>query len=1021
LSFFKILFLLQSPIYHYLMKPSFRFLSAFQPRAKRVLPASAACALALVSAALVSSASAQATYTWGNTATDFNANGSWTTAGVPGTLDAVIFPVPGTIVQPQLTSSATVSRVAFGTGVGSAATSGYTLGAAGSETLSLTGTGNNANAAIFSNGNNTIAANLVLGGGNQTIATGNSASTTINSGLRLTGTISGGSSSDTLNFTANASDRVTAITGTANTFASVPVTNSNLNLVVTRLGDATNGGTSSLGTSTTIRLNGGALTYNGAGETTNRGFDLLARSTLAATGTGGLLVVTGGVSTTTAGAKQLTISPSASAPGSTIEIQGLVSDGSGTVSLYAGTTGMNVVRLSNAANSFSGGLRIRGAIVETASIGVSAANSPLGTNGTITFGDPVAANRATSILRYTGTGETTSKVMLAGGGAKNISASGSTIIDQGGSGVLEIASNIAYDVANWTRVFDLRATTTSGGTGLFSGQLADNGTGAVSLRKTGAGIWTVSGSNTYTGGTELNAGTLSLGSAGAIGSSGTISFNGGTLQATAINTTDYSSRFSNADGQQYRIDTNSQNVTLATALTSMATALTSTGGSLTKLGAGTLTLTAANTYTGGTTISAGTVSVGDGSITGSIVGDVANSGTLTFNRSDALTYAGVVSGTGAMSKSGAGTLTLTGNNTYTGVTTINASTVSVGDGSITGSIVGDVANSGTLTFNRSNDLTYGGVISGTGAVSKSGGGTLTLTGASTYTGGTTISAGTLSLGSANAIGTSGTVTFGGGTLQYSASNTSDNSARFSNAASQQYSIDTNSENVTLASNLTSTGGSFTKIGAGTLTLTGNNSYDGGTTVSEGKLVVNGSISTSTTIVSSGATLGGSGTVGALTINSGGFVTPGNSPGILTVNGNYTQAGEYTAEIADTNAGSGYDQINVLGTVDITSGSLVASFSGSYAQNDLLFILLNDDTDAINGTFAGYAQGATFASYGYMDWQISYTADSGNGTFTGGNDIAIMAIPEPSSCTVAGIGLAMLLGRRSRSRKNDNNA
>jgi autotransporter-associated beta strand protein len=953
LSFFKILFLLQSPIYHYLMKPSFRFLSAFQPRAKRVLPASAACALALVSAALVSSASAQATYTWGNTATDFNANGSWTTAGVPGTLDAVIFPVPGTIVQPQLTSSATVSRVAFGTGVGSAATSGYTLGAAGSETLSLTGTGNNANAAIFSNGNNTIAANLVLGGGNQTIATGNSASTTINSGLRLTGTISGGSSSDTLNFTANASDRVTAITGTANTFASVPVTNSNLNLVVTRLGDATNGGTSSLGTSTTIRLNGGALTYNGAGETTNRGFDLLARSTLAATGTGGLLVVTGGVSTTTAGAKQLTISPSASAPGSTIEIQGLVSDGSGTVSLYAGTTGMNVVRLSNAANSFSGGLRIRGAIVETASIGVSAANSPLGTNGTITFGDPVAANRATSILRYTGTGETTSKVMLAGGGAKNISASGSTIIDQGGSGVLEIASNIAYDVANWTRVFDLRATTTSGGTGLFSGQLADNGTGAVSLRKTGAGIWTVSGSNTYTGGTELNAGTLSLGSAGAIGSSGTISFNGGTLQATAINTTDYSSRFSNADGQQYRIDTNSQNVTLATALTSMATALTSTGGSLTKLGAGTLTLTAANTYTGGTTISAGTVSVGNGSITGSIVGDV--------------------------------------------------------------------ANSGTLTFNRSNDLTYGGVISGTGAVSKSGGGTLTLTGASTYTGGTTISAGTLSLGSANAIGTSGTVTFGGGTLQYSASNTSDNSARFSNAASQQYSIDTNSENVTLASNLTSTGGSFTKIGAGTLTLTGNNSYDGGTTVSEGKLVVNGSISTSTTIVSSGATLGGSGTVGALTINSGGFVTPGNSPGILTVNGNYTQAGEYTAEIADTNAGSGYDQINVLGTVDITSGSLVASFSGSYAQNDLLFILLNDDTDAINGTFAGYAQGATFASYGYMDWQISYTADSGNGTFTGGNDIAIMAIPEPSSCTVAGIGLAMLLGRRSRSRKNDNNA
>ena len=667
-------------------------------------------------------------------------------------------------MNPQLTASATIERLAFGTSLtGSSTTSGYTLGtSSGSNTLTLAGTGIGVNAAVFSNGNNTIDANLVLGGGNQTIATGNSASNLVTSGLRLTGTISGGNSSNTLNFTANAANRVTAITGTANTFASVPVIGSNLNLVVTRLGDATNGGASSLGTSTTIRLNGGTLNYNGTGETTNRGFDLLANSQLASTGTSGLLVVTGAINSSTSGARQLTITPSTSAPGSTIELQGLVSDGAGTVRLYAGTTGVNVVRLSNANNSFTGGLRIRSATVETASIGVSGANSPLGTNGTITFGDPSADNSGISILRYTGTGETTSKVMLAGGGAKNVNDSGSTIIDQGGSGVLEIASNIAYDVVDYTRVLDLRATTTSGGTGLFSGQLSDNGTGAVSLRKTGAGIWTVSGSNTYTGGTQLNAGTLSLGSANAIGASGTITFGGGTLQYSAINTTDYSARFSNVVGQQYRIDTNSQNVTLATALTS-------TGGSFTKLGAGTLTLTAANTYTGGTTISAGTVSVGDGSTTGSIVGDVANSGTLAFNRSDALTYAGVVSGTGAMSKSGAGTLTLTGNNTYTGGTTINAGTVSVGDGSITGSIVGDVANSGTLTFNRSDALTYGGVVSGTGSLTKDGAGTLTLTDANTYTGATTVTAGQLTVdgsisGSSLTTVESGAVLGGSGTV-----------------------------------------------------------------------------------------------------------------------------------------------------------------------------------------------------------------------------------------------------------------
>jgi hypothetical protein len=162
-------------------------------------------------------------------------------------------------------------------------------------------------------------------------------------------------------------------------------------------------------------------------------------------------------------------------------------------------------------------------------------------------------------------------------------------------------------------------------------------------------------------------------------------------------------------------------------------------------------------------------------------------------------------------------------------------------------------------------------------------------------------------------------------------------------------------------------------------------------------------------------------VGALTINSGGFVTPGNSPGILTVNGNYSQAGLYTAEIAGTTAGTGHDQIDVTGTVNLTGATLATLFSGSYSPGNIVFILRNDGTDAITGTFAGLAQGATAASYGFMDWQISYTANTGTNSFTGGNDIALMAIPEPSQITVAGIGLAMLLGRRSRSRQNHNNA
>ena len=121
-------------------------------------------------------------------------------------------------------------------------------------------------------------------------------------------------------------------------------------------------------------------------------------------------------------------------------------------------------------------------------------------------------------------------------------------------------------------------------------------------------------------------------------------------------------------------------------------------------------------------------------------------------------------------------------------------------------------------------------LAGSGALVKSGSGTVTLTGNNTSTGGTTINGGTLALGSAGALGTTGTISFGGGTLQHSASNTTDYSGRFSTAANQAYSVDTNGQNVTYASALVSSGGSLRKSGAGMLTLTGTNTYTGDTVV-----------------------------------------------------------------------------------------------------------------------------------------------------------------------------------------------
>ena len=125
---------------------------------------------------------------------------------------------------------------------------------------------------------------------------------------------------------------------------------------------------------------------------------------------------------------------------------------------------------------------------------------------------------------------------------------------------------------------------------------------AATLVKSGSGTLVLAAANTYAGGTVLAEGTLRAEVAGALGSTGTITFNGGALQAGADNTTDYSSRFSQAADQHYRIDTNGQDVTLKTPLTS-------SGGTLTKLGEGTLTITGDNSYTGTTTISEGTLAL----------------------------------------------------------------------------------------------------------------------------------------------------------------------------------------------------------------------------------------------------------------------------------------------------------------------------------------------------------------------------------------------------------------------------
>ncbi len=239
--------------------------------------------------------------------------------------------------------------------------------------------------------------------------------------------------------------------------------------------------------------------------------------------------------------------------------------------------------------------------------------------------------------------------------------------------------------------------------------------GTAGLAKTGAGTLTLTGTNTYTGGTTISAGTLQIGSGGTAGSIG-----GDIVDNSAL-------IFNRSNGLTYG-------------------GTISGTGTLTKLGAGALTLTGDHSFTGTTTISAGTLIIGSGGTTGSLVGNIVDNATLTFNRSDDVTYGGVDQRHRHADQAGPGTLTFTGDNSYTGATTISAGTLQIGNGGTSGAVVGNIANAGALIFNRSNALTYGGIISGAGSVTKLGAGTLTLTGANTYTGGTTITAGTLQVG-----------------------------------------------------------------------------------------------------------------------------------------------------------------------------------------------------------------------------------------------------------------------------------
>lgn len=443
-----------------------------------------------------------------------------------------------------------------------------------------------------------------------------------------------------------------------------------------------------------------------------------------------------------------------------------------------------------------------------------------------------------------------------------------------------------------------------------------------------------------------------------------------------------------------------------------------------------------------------------------------------------LNITGNMTGSNGLTKSGGGTnnntLFLTGDNTgLTGQLTINAGAVNFnsanalpGTGQIvtngtnvstSGGAVGlfysgtsggvtiarDVAaNSGWLTFKTTDNtgtagtLTLSGKISGNAAIS------LQTTGAAdiyitrtdnSYTGPTSISTGANAFGAGKvhingdgAFGTGGALNIAG----YVVLEGDWNSSRHINNGGMT--IDTNGHNATLSGPMTNfssgsitsnfANAAFTKNGAGSLTITSNaNQLGGPITVNTGSLIVNGTIAGSTTnavSVASGATLGGSGTIYRnVSVASGGTLAPGSSAGNLTMFGNATLASgsALSVELNGTVPGSEYDVLTVNGGVSLAGASLNTSLGFAPAGGEMFFIVVNDGTDAITGTFAGLPDMApitlTYLS-GTYDAQISYFGDAATGAINGGNDIVII-IPAPA----AGTGLlafgSLALARRRR--------
>ena len=723
------------------------------------------------------------------------------------------------------------------------------------------------------------------------------------------------------------------------------------------------------------------------------------------------------------------------AKGGTLEVTGNISESgvSRGLSLASGAgTGTSSYYYLSGSNSYTGITTIGGGALLT----LGSANV-LGTTAGAT-----SVSGTINLNGYSITGEA-----ITGGGTGSDAA----------LGFLGNNSTTAASVTGSTLTLTGVSGNSIGGTGNMTIGSAISGAANIALTKVGTGEITLAGNNSYAGLITVSVGTLTL----------------------SGNNSGASSSISVSTGAVLNINSANALGTGSLTTSSSGTTINNTSGSAV-INARTNAITLGSTTTFGTTnsTSANDLDLGAGLVTqnsGLTINMAGNGTTLKMGTLNSTRTNTAASSTGAVltannTGSGAGN-TLVFDGFKLGSAALNNITVQI-NGNANVVFNGIIENSGSfsngITINNTARTTFAGdnTYSGTTTISS---GALLKIGSATALGstltGTTVSAGGVLDMNGQAVGNEAiSISTGTGGISGSGSliNSSANSASLSGAMTLLGNTTVGEGNITLRGNIGQSGGNrmLTKLGAGLLTLAGTNTYAGGTTISSGSLQVatSGSIASSTVnggsltvngtaggvVVNTGGSLGGSGTVGAVTLNSGGLLNPGNSPGTLNATSASLLAGStYNWEIQNaaggpSAAGTNWDLLNVtnelnlstlttsnrlnlvlksldsagLATISLLNFSSGTNYSWVFAQagsiNNANFTVGADVTDYFNIDTTAFNGGAQLASY----FKVEVGSDSVSNLRT----LSLTTIPEPSTGSMFGLGLAGLVVTRLLRRK-----